>query len=159
MSQKQQAKTWFTDYLETVKDDIDFITEEKIIDITECIVSRMEELGLNRTALAEKMNVSKAYVTKLLRGNINFTLKTIIAVAQVLESDIQFDFIPKGQKRRLFYLYENAGINAKTKIETPVRNIVTQKNEFDPSKFNVDEKIIPAVQLGGADDYANANAA
>ncbi|MCX5905344.1 MAG: helix-turn-helix transcriptional regulator [Proteobacteria bacterium] len=117
----------------------------------------MEELGVNRKTLAEKLNVSKAYVTKLLRGNINFTLKTIISVANVLESDIQFDFIPKGQKRRVLHYHDNSGSEATAKSKTTARNISAQKGKIYSVKYNnSDEEAIPALTQGGADDYANA---
>lgn len=54
------------------------------------IFLRMKELGLNKSALARRMNVSRAYVSKVLSGDVNFSFATAIRFAHAL----QMDFIP-----------------------------------------------------------------
>jgi len=92
---------WYKTLLDTYKNDPEYIAEGKILAITEKIVARMEELGINRADLAERLNVSKAYITKLLRGDVNFTLKSLIALAAALEADITIDFMPRSGSRRM----------------------------------------------------------
>jgi transcriptional regulator with XRE-family HTH domain len=41
----------------------------------------MEQEGLNRTQLAEKLGVTKGYVSQILNGNFNFTLKKLIEIS------------------------------------------------------------------------------
>ena len=56
------------------------------------ILTRMRELGMNKSSLARKMNVSRAYVTKVLQGNeVNFSFATAIRFANAL----RMDFIPQ----------------------------------------------------------------
>jgi len=50
----------------------------------------MKELGLNKSALARRMNVSRAYVSKVLSGDVNFSFATAIRFARAL----QMDFVP-----------------------------------------------------------------
>ena len=56
------------------------------------ILIRMRELGLSQSALAKRMNVSRAYVSKVLRGEeVNFTFASALRFAHAL----QMDFIPQ----------------------------------------------------------------
>ena len=42
--------------------------------------------------LANKLDVSPAYITKLLRGNANVTLKTMVRLAKVFNKEIKIEF-------------------------------------------------------------------
>ena len=60
----------------------------------------MQELGVNQTALAKRMKVSRAYVCKVLRGEeVNFSFATALRFAHAL----QMDFAPQ-----LFIISEDA---------------------------------------------------
>lgn len=58
--------------------------------IAEQIWVRMEELGINRRQLAERMGVSPARVTQVLRGSDNLTLKTLVLIANALDAHLEF---------------------------------------------------------------------
>lgn len=45
----------------------------------------MEREGLNRKQLAERLNVSKGYISQILNGNCNFTLKKIVELALAID--------------------------------------------------------------------------
>jgi predicted transcriptional regulator len=51
------------------------------------VLRRMKELGLNQTALAKRMNVSRPYITKVLSGDVNFTFATAARFAKALGMD------------------------------------------------------------------------
>ncbi|HVR12099.1 MAG TPA: helix-turn-helix transcriptional regulator [Thermoanaerobaculia bacterium] len=55
---------------------------------TENVVREMEHQGLTRTALAERLGATPAYVTKLLRGRVNFTLATMVRLSRALGADL-----------------------------------------------------------------------
>jgi len=79
------TEKWFNDKLSALKDDADFRLETIILDLTEQISERMKEKSMTRAKLAEVLGVTPAAVTKLLNGNPNFTLKTLLKVADALE--------------------------------------------------------------------------
>lgn len=54
--------------------------ERVLVDATELVCTAMDFRRMNRTQLAEKMGRSKAYVTQILRGNQNLTLRTLTDV-------------------------------------------------------------------------------
>ena len=51
------------------------------------ILRRMKALGVNQTELARRMKVSKPYVTKVLRQDVNFSFRTAAKLALALEMD------------------------------------------------------------------------
>lgn len=51
------------------------------------VVRRMKELGLNNSTLAKRMKVSRPYVVKVLRGDVNITLGSAARFARALEMD------------------------------------------------------------------------
>ncbi len=54
------------------------------------ILRRMKQLGVNQTELAKRMNVSRPYITKVLRQDVNFSFRTAAKLANALK----MDFIP-----------------------------------------------------------------
>ena len=52
------------------------------------MMSRMDELHITQTALAERMNCSQQYVSKILKGQENLSLESIWKIESVLEIDL-----------------------------------------------------------------------
>ncbi len=59
--------------------------ERLIIEVTEAIATLLEEQDVSRSELARRIGKSPAFVTKLLRGDNNFTLRTLSDVFTALE--------------------------------------------------------------------------
>ena len=51
------------------------------------ILRRMKQLGLNQSALAQRMNVSRPYISKVLRSDVNISFATAAKLAKALEMD------------------------------------------------------------------------
>ena len=83
----------FKGLLEKYRNDPEYIAEGLLIDINEQIVRLLEESGINRTQLAKKLGVSNAYVTKLLNGNENLTIKQLVRVATSLRCNVDIAII------------------------------------------------------------------
>ena len=64
------------------------------IQFTEELVARMKASGINRSALAEKIGTSPAYVTKILRGDTNFTLDSMVKIADALGCELTIGLRP-----------------------------------------------------------------
>lgn len=102
------GKNWFEGQFKEYENDIDYLTELKIIGFTERLVARMDEKGMSRVQLARKLGVSKSFVTKLLNGTPNLTIKTMVSVAQKVGCELDLDMFPKGFRRiRAFSVFEN----------------------------------------------------
>ncbi len=85
------------------------------------VVTFMEKEGLNQTELALRLGVTKGYISQILKGNFNYTLKKLIElsiaighvpsiqykpISQVIEEDkkprrSKKTHVPSERKRRL----------------------------------------------------------
>jgi transcriptional regulator with XRE-family HTH domain len=90
-----KEKTWLEKMLDSVKDSFEFRLEKIILDLTEQICKRMQDREITRTQLARDLNVSPAAVTKILNGNSNFTLRTLLSLGDALNLDLGIEFRPK----------------------------------------------------------------
>ena len=59
-----------------------------IVEFTESLVREMKRQGITRTELARRLGASPAYVTKILRGEVNFTLATMVRLARALGGEL-----------------------------------------------------------------------
>lgn len=57
-----------------------------ILEFTESLTAAMETQGVSRAEFARRLGVSAAYVTKMLRGNANFTLRSMVKAARALQA-------------------------------------------------------------------------
>jgi len=73
-----------------------YFVQGAILDFTEDVVSRMKARELTKSELAQKLNTSPAYVTKLLSGVTNFTLETMVKVAIAVDAELRVHLQPKG---------------------------------------------------------------
>jgi len=64
------------------------------IRITEDLVAAMKSSGLTRSALADKIGTSPAYVTKILKGETNFTLDSMVKIANALNCELTIGLQP-----------------------------------------------------------------
>jgi antitoxin component HigA of HigAB toxin-antitoxin module len=56
---------------------------------------RMDELGMKRADLARKIDASTAYVTKVMRGDANFTLETMTKLAMAVNGKLEVRIVNK----------------------------------------------------------------
>ena len=71
-----------------------------LLDIHEALWAAMQARGVSRSELAERLGTSRAYITKLLEGQENMTLKTLVRVANALEMKVSTKFIPRERAAR-----------------------------------------------------------
>ena len=62
------------------------------------ILLRMKELGLSQTDLAKRMQVSRPYITKVLREDVNFSFRTAAKLARALQMDFFPDLRERGEE-------------------------------------------------------------
>jgi transcriptional regulator with XRE-family HTH domain len=68
-----------------------FWEELAILSFTGSVLDRLKALGLSKTDLADRLRSSPAYVTKLLNGRNNFTLRTMVRIGRLLKSEIYIE--------------------------------------------------------------------
>ena len=78
----------YSQFLERARKSVDFWVDGPITEFAEDIWRLMEEQKVSRAELARRLGTSRAYVTKLLGGNANFTLHTMTKVAMALGATV-----------------------------------------------------------------------
>jgi len=64
--------------------DVDFLLDGVLMQFNEAIVREMKAGGITRSELARRLGTSKAYITRLLAGNANPTLRSLVRLSLVL---------------------------------------------------------------------------
>ena len=78
----------FRRFIREAESSVDFWVDGPITEFAEDIWRLMEEQKVSRAELARRLGTSRAYVTKLLGGNANFTLQTMTKVAMALGATV-----------------------------------------------------------------------
>jgi transcriptional regulator with XRE-family HTH domain len=99
MKRERRNRMSFTDYERMEKSSGDdrrlLRQEELIVEATEAIAAAMESLGITQKELATRLGCTKGYVSQLLGGGRNLTLRTLSDVAQALESEVRIELQPR----------------------------------------------------------------
>lgn len=74
-----------------------FEQERLLVEATELLSELMEKKRVSRAQLAQKIGKSKAFVTQLLRGNHNMTLRTLADLFGALDHEICLKSQPSDQ--------------------------------------------------------------
>lgn len=74
--------------------DPDYQAAKVKLAIAGMLADRMAKLGMNRTQLAQRLNVSAARVTQILAGYSNLTIDTLVTAALALDSTAYFELLP-----------------------------------------------------------------
>lgn len=85
----------------------EYRVQSVISDITEDMVARMDALGLGRSEMADRLGVSPAMVTKLLRGQNNFTVRTLVQVSDALGCRVTVKLPPCGLRVVPYFISED----------------------------------------------------
>ena len=86
----------FQNMLERSKKRDKFWVETAILEFTEEMAARMDQLKVTNSQLAERLNVNPAFVTKLLRGKNNFTIETMVKLSRALDAELRVHMQPAG---------------------------------------------------------------
>ncbi len=78
----------FRKFVAEAETSVDYWVDGPITEFIEDVWRLMEEQKVSRAELARRLGTSRAYVTKLLGGNANFTLQTMTKVAMALGSQV-----------------------------------------------------------------------
>ena len=92
---KMKNELWMDKKLKEFKDDVGFLLEKAILNFTEEICEQMEKKKVSRADLAKHLGVSRAFITKMLNGQPNLTIKTMVAIAHALDSEFHIEFQPR----------------------------------------------------------------
>lgn len=78
-------------------------------DFTEELSERMRQQKLSRSALAAKLGTSQAYITKILRGETNFTIRSMTRLAGAVDSVVRVHLAPVGSSTKFLDVIDTSG--------------------------------------------------
>ena len=88
----------FKKLFSAIEKTLSYKKEKAKVDFTIELQSVIERKGLTRADLARQLGKTNAYVTQILRGERNFTIDTMVELADALDSNLAIHFSPKGEK-------------------------------------------------------------
>lgn len=127
----------FADLWAEVENDDAFWTEKNILDFTTKLFQLMEHRRISKKKLAERLGTSQAYITKIFRGNANFTLASMTKFVQSLDAKLDIQIVPKEEHvKQWFKVLETSQQEKSTLIknwqfETVVENNCIPENEME----------------------------
>lgn len=81
--------------IEQFRDHPNFVAHQVLLDLNEQMLARMSELGLRNTDLANLLGVSRSYVSRLLDGRPNLTVRSLAAIAIALNTQLTVSLQPR----------------------------------------------------------------
>lgn len=87
----KKVKKWFEDNREKFKSDPDYVLDGLILEFTHQMSAVMNEKDISRSELASILMVDKSTITRILNGNPNLTLKTIVSIGMALDSEVKIE--------------------------------------------------------------------
>lgn len=102
----------------------EYRAEGASIEFTNAMLTRMRQVGVSRSKLARKINVNPAYISKILRGDTNFTLDTMVKIANALESDFRCHLQPAGAKSQWLDVFSGHTRRTSFRVTDIPRNVI-----------------------------------
>jgi transcriptional regulator with XRE-family HTH domain len=93
-------KKSFKELIDEAKGRDTYWTASMILDFTEGLHKIMEANGVTRSDLARRLGVSPAYITKVLRGNVNFTVDSMVRLARAAGGEVSIHIAPRNKRER-----------------------------------------------------------
>lgn len=75
-----------------------YLVEKSILDFTTELYQLMKNRNISNKDMAEKIGTSQAYITKVFRGNINFTISTMLKLTNALDGRLNIHITPNEEK-------------------------------------------------------------
>lgn len=91
---KKLARESFAALFAEAKQHDAYWVADAIYTFTEELHRLAVDAGLTRTELARRLEVSPAYITKVFRGDVNFTIETMVRLARAVGAEVQIHLRP-----------------------------------------------------------------
>lgn len=91
-NEKPTAAERFAKLGERLRKDGSLQIDEAKLELSEQIFQAMETKGISEAELSRRLNVSRAYINKVLQGDTNFTIETLVKIGIALDCEFKFEF-------------------------------------------------------------------
>lgn len=83
------ARKTFKELIQRAKQRDSYWIAKAIHDFTEDLYQLMDSRAVSKTELAKKIGSSPAYITKVLRGDTNFTIESMVRLVRALDGQLR----------------------------------------------------------------------
>jgi len=102
----QTALDWYRD----LTSDTEFLTEDVKLGFALCLERRMQQGEVSKAELSRRLGTSQAYITKILRGDSNLTIKSMVELATAVDGSLHLHIAPsRAEVRWLEVIQGQAG--------------------------------------------------
>jgi len=91
----------YRERVRSIENTPEFLLEEVKLTFADELCRLLDEQGVSRGQLAERLGTSRAYVTRILRTDYNLTAETMVKVARALDARVELALVPKDAPKRL----------------------------------------------------------
>lgn len=98
-----------TDILKRIRSSDQYFVQKAKLNFALEIKRVMERLCVKNSEMADRLNVSRPMVTKLLRGDANLTIETMVKLARKLDGELHIAIVRNGCAAQLFEIVKAAG--------------------------------------------------
>lgn len=95
--------TSFRDLFADVEKRDSYWSEKAITEFSVELYQLMRRRGLSKKDFAEKTGKSQAYITKVFKGNANFTIQTMVKLTRALGGNLSLHVTPKEEKNPTWF--------------------------------------------------------
>jgi plasmid maintenance system antidote protein VapI len=125
----------FAEIFEKAEERETYLSASVILEFTEGLYDLMQDNNISRMELAKRLGKSPAYITKILRGDVNFTIDSMVKLAKAVGGTVQ---IHLGQEQ-----VQWLGVAKRKKEQFPDWREYTQPQVKTYSSKEIDDGSIP----------------
>ena len=126
----------FDDIWKRVASPEEYATDKNVLRFITELNRLLERRGLSRREFADKLGTSKAYVTRVFKGDSNFTISTMTRLAHALGGTIDIHVTPKEEQNVKWF-----------------RVLASPRKRPDSRGVNWNIQSMETEFISGADDY------
>jgi transcriptional regulator with XRE-family HTH domain len=110
--------------LKAARETHEYRAEGASIEFTNAMVTRMREAGVSRSELARMIKATPAYISKILRGATNFSLDSMVKIANALNCELRLHLQPSGAKSQWLDVYSSETLKMSFELSDVPENII-----------------------------------
>lgn len=130
-----------------IKEKLSYKKEKAKLEVTVELDALMKKRNVKKADLSRLLGKSNAYITKILRGESNFTIETMVEIADALDSEMVIHFTPKEENTVVWYrgveCAKKRRVLAKASMMVESENLVQETRRVPYHYFNEEENGYP----------------
>lgn len=116
--------------------------DQLIFNVTEDILLTMEDLEISKSELARRVNKSKSFISQVLNGNANMTLRTLASICFELGTNVDVRIGNGVSVRHLAPMVdeelESWELDESQNFRKPALSLVSANNDFSQEDYVTD---------------------